>query len=93
MPPKDIRTAPQAVRDFIHRQGMSLNPLTIHAIYRLPQDSKACEPKKTRQRYCIEAEGQTQAYADTGKLPLSQPGQVHYQVGEAIDEDAWVRCA
>ena len=75
MPSKDIRTAPQAVRDFIRRQGISLNPLIIHATYRLPQDFKEFQPTKNRYRFFVIHSGATVSYLT--KADRSKSGRVY----------------
>ncbi|AJQ93171.1 T6SS phospholipase effector Tle1-like catalytic domain-containing protein [Gynuella sunshinyii] len=44
--PQDVTALPQTIKDFILRQGYSLNPLCWQATYRYPEDAKAFEPQK-----------------------------------------------
>ncbi len=50
---RDIAQLPDDARSFLHRQGISLNPLVWHASYRYPDEARQFEPVRTRQRFYL----------------------------------------
>ncbi len=50
---RDISQLPGEAKDFLRRQGISLNPLVWYASYQLPDDAKNFQPEHTRQRFYL----------------------------------------
>ncbi len=50
---RDISQLPGEAKDFLRRQGISLNPLVWYASYQLPDDAKNFRPEQTRQRFYL----------------------------------------
>ncbi|WP_189613638.1 hypothetical protein, partial [Saccharospirillum salsuginis] len=50
---RDIAQLPDDAKNFLRRQGISLNPLVWHASYRYPDDAKRFEPERTHRRFYL----------------------------------------
>jgi len=51
--PRDIAQLPDDAKNFLRRQGISLNPLVWHGRYRYPDDAKRFEPERTCRRFYL----------------------------------------
>ena len=50
---RDIAQLPDDAKNFLRRNGLSLNPLVWHASYRYPDEAKQFEPERTRRSFYL----------------------------------------